>query len=53
MMIKSTKKKDGTIVRFKPDEDKFGASTTDIVDLYRKRAFDIAGTESGLKDKLQ
>ena len=49
MVIQSTKKKDGSIVRFRPDEDKFGTSTIDIIDLYRKRAFDIAGTESGLK----
>ena len=48
MTIKSTRRKDFTTVRFTPDVDKFGAATKDIFDLYKKRAYDIAGTESGL-----
>ena len=50
MVIQDSIQQDFTKIKFSPDPDKFTklGAQKDIVNLYKKRAYDIAGTENGL-----
>ena len=50
MVIEDSTRDDYTQIKFSPDLEKFNKSGArkDIVNLYKKRAYDIAGTETGL-----